>query len=80
MLYLPSYSPDFNPFEQAFSKFKALLQESGERTRVGLWSAIAHILELYRRAECRNLFRHSGYLSYLIGNSYSDNYYLFWIF
>jgi transposase len=59
LLYLPPYSPDLNPIEQA--KLKALLRKAGERTRDGLWNAIAHILKLYSPAECRNLFRHSGY-------------------
>jgi transposase len=61
LLYLPPYSPDLNPIEQAFAKLKALLRKAGERTRDGLWNAIAHILKLYSPAECRNLFRHSGY-------------------
>ena len=61
LLYLPPYSPDLNPIEQAFAKLKALLRKAGERTRDGLWNAIAHILKLYSPDECRNLFRHSGY-------------------
>ena len=65
LLYLPPYSPDLNPIEQAFAKLKALLRKAGERTRDGLWNAIAHILKLYLKlyspAECPNLFRHSGY-------------------
>jgi transposase len=61
LLYLPSYSPDLNPIEQAFAKLKALLRKVGERTRDGLWKAIGHILKLYSPDECRNLFRNSGY-------------------
>jgi transposase len=61
LLDLPPDSPDLNPLEQAFAKLKALLPKPGERTRDGLWNAIAHILKLYSPAECRNLFRHSGY-------------------
>jgi transposase len=61
LLDLPPDSPDLNPIEQAFAKLKALLRKPGERTRDGLWNAIAHILKLYSPAECRNLFRHSGY-------------------
>ena len=56
LLDLPPYSPDLNPIEQAFAKLKALLRKAGERTRDGLWNAIAHILKLYSPAECRNLF------------------------
>ena len=59
LLYLPPYN--LNPIEQAFAKLKALLRKAGERTRDGLWNAIAHILKLYSPAECRNLFRQSGY-------------------
>src|SRR3954468_8997689 len=61
LLYLPPYSPDLNPIEQAFAKLKALLRKVGERTRDGLWKAIGHILKLYSPDECRNLFRNSGY-------------------
>ena len=61
LLYLPPYSPDLNPIEQAFAKLKALLRKVGERTRDGLWNAIGHILKLYSPNECRNLFRNLGY-------------------
>ena len=61
LLYLPPYSPDLNPIEQAFAKLKALLRKVGERTRDGLWNAIGHILKLYSSNECRNLFRNLGY-------------------
>ena len=61
LLYLPPYSPDLNPIEQAFAKLKALLRKAAERTRDGLWSAIGRIIDLYRPDECRNLFRNSGY-------------------
>jgi transposase len=61
LLYLPPYSPDLNPIEQAFAKLKALLRKVAERTRDGLWNAIGQILKLYSPDECRNLFRNSGY-------------------
>ena len=61
ILYLPPYSPDLNPIEQAFAKLKALLRKAAERTRDGLWSAIGRTIELYRPDECRNLFRNAGY-------------------
>jgi transposase len=61
LLYLPPYSPALNPIEQAFAKLKALLRKTGERTRDGLWDAIAQILRLIDPDECRNLFRSSGY-------------------
>jgi transposase len=41
LLYLPPYSPDFNPIENAFAKLKALLRKAAERTIEGLWTAIA---------------------------------------
>jgi hypothetical protein len=47
-------------------KLKALLRKAGERTRDGLWSAITHILQLYTPAECRNLFRNSGYSTWSV--------------
>lgn len=61
LLYLPPYSPDLNPIEQAFAKLRALLRKAGERTRDGLWKTIGRIMDLYLPAECRNLFRNAGY-------------------
>jgi transposase len=61
LLYLPPYSPDLNPIEQAFAKFKALLRKAAERTREGLWNAIGRTIDLLPPAECRNLFRKAGY-------------------
>ena len=56
LLYLPPYSPDFNPIEQAFSKFKALLRKAAARTLDDLWNAIAAILPAFTPQECRNYF------------------------
>lgn len=61
ILFLPPYSPDLNPIEQAFAKLKAMLRKAAERTRDGLWNAIARIIEIYKPAECLNLFRNAGY-------------------
>ena len=47
LLYLPPYSPDFNPIENAFAKLKALLRKAAERTVEGLWSAIGQLIDLY---------------------------------
>ena len=44
LLYLPPYSPDFNPIENAFAKLKALLRKAAERTVEGLWSKIGQLL------------------------------------
>ena len=46
--YLPPYSPDFNPVENAFAKLKALLKKTAARTIGGLWDAIGRVLDLFR--------------------------------
>jgi transposase len=61
LLYLPPYSPDLNPIEQAFAKLKALLRKAGERTVEGLWAFLGGALDLFGPDECRNYFRHCGY-------------------
>ena len=47
--YLPPYSPDLNPIEQAFAKLKALLRKAAERRVDGLWNTIGQLLDLFRR-------------------------------
>jgi transposase len=59
--YLPQYSPDLNPIEMPFSKFKAFLQKVSERTVRGLCRRIGSFVPTLGRAECRNYFRHAGY-------------------
>jgi transposase len=61
LLFLPPYSPDFNPIEQAFAKLKAHLRKAAERTIHGLWNAIGRILDLYAPQECANYFASTGY-------------------
>jgi transposase len=61
--YLPKYSPDLNPIELPFSKFKALLRKAAERTVPGLHRAIRSILPKLSPQECANYFRHAGYAS-----------------
>lgn len=61
LLYLPPYSPDFNPIENAFAKLKALLRKAAERTVEGLWNAIGRISELFSPTECANYFSAAGY-------------------
>ena len=56
LLYLPPYSPDFNPIEKAFAKLKALLRKAAARTRDELWDAIADALDAFPPDECCNLF------------------------
>jgi transposase len=61
ILYLPPYSPDLNPIEQAFAKLKALLRKAAARTREALWGAIGHVLDSFSPGECRNYLANSGY-------------------
>ncbi|MGH8519499.1 MAG: transposase, partial [Panacagrimonas sp.] len=61
LLYLPPYSPDFNPIENAFAKLKALLRKAAEPTVDGLWDAIGHIIDLFTPSECANYFAAAGY-------------------
>tara|TARA_B100000676_G_C17928701_1_gene759610 strand:- start:121 stop:633 length:513 start_codon:yes stop_codon:yes gene_type:complete len=59
--YLPPYSPDFNPIELAFSKFKKLLRDGAERTSDKLWDLCGQALDFFTASECSNYFRHCGY-------------------
>ncbi|MGZ9409866.1 MAG: IS630 family transposase [Methylocystis sp.] len=61
LLYLPPYSPDFNPIENAFSKLKALLRKAAERTVEGLWDTIGALLPGFTPQECANFFAAAGY-------------------
>ena len=61
LLYLPPYSPDFNPIENAFAKLKALLRKAAEPTVDGLSDAIGHIIDLFTPSECANYFAAAGY-------------------
>src|ERR1700704_37228 len=61
LLYLPPYSPDFNPIEQLFAKLKALLRKAAERSLESLWNRIACLLDAFQPDECANYFRNSGY-------------------
>ena len=60
-LFLPPYSPDFNPIEQAFAKLKAYLRKVAARTKDALWQATADALDAFTPQECANYFRNSGY-------------------
>jgi transposase len=59
--YLPPYSPDLNPIELAFSKFKKLLRDGAARTVDKLWKLCGTILDQFTEIECRNYFTHCGY-------------------
>ena len=59
--FLPPYSPDFNPIEMAFSKFKAFLKKTAARTKADLWDAIAKAIDIFTPQECENYFAAAGY-------------------
>jgi len=61
LLFLPPYSPDFNPIEKAFSKLKALLRKAAERTVERLWAAIGRLIDLFAPDERVNYFLSCGY-------------------
>ena len=61
LLYLPPYSPDFNPIENAFAKLKALLRKAAERIIGGLWAAIGRLIDTFTPSECANYFTAAGY-------------------
>lgn len=59
--YLPPYSPDLNPIETVFSKFKGLIRSRKERTVAALWQACGRVSSLFPEDECRRHLRHAGY-------------------
>ena len=63
-MFLPAYSPDLNPIEQAFSKLKAHLRKAEARTFEALWRAIGDICDLFEPQECWNYLRAAGYASH----------------
>jgi transposase len=60
-LFLPPYSPDLNPIEEAFAKVKALLRRAGSRTRETLVEAMGWALEAVTVPDARRFFEHCGY-------------------
>ncbi len=61
VLYLPPYSPDLNPIEEAFAKLKALLRRAGARTREALIEAMGKALDAVTASDARGFFEHRGY-------------------
>ena len=61
LLFLPPYSPDFNPIEMAFSKLKAFLKKTSARTKDDLWDAVAVGIQTFTPQECENYFAAAGY-------------------
>lgn len=62
-LFLPKYSPDLNPIEQAFAKLKTLLRKAKARTYDALWRAVGDICDLFHPDECWNFLRNAGYVA-----------------
>jgi transposase len=61
LIYLPPYSPDFNPIEEAFAKLKTLLRKAEARSREVLIEAMGQALEALTSRDARNFFEHRGY-------------------
>ncbi len=61
MLYLPGYSPDYNPIEEAFSKIKEILRRAAARTREALLEALGLALSAVSREDASGFFEHAGY-------------------
>jgi transposase len=61
LLYLPSYSPDFNPIEEAFSKIKGLIGKAQARTREALLEAMGTTISVVTAQDARGFFEHCGY-------------------
>jgi transposase len=61
LVYLPPYSPDFSPIEEAFSKIKALLRKAKARTRLALLGAIGRALWAITPQDAAGYFGHCGY-------------------
>ena len=61
LLFLPPYSPDYNPIEQVFAKLKARLRTVAARTQATLWHAVGAALSAFPPAECAHYIAHAGY-------------------
>jgi transposase len=61
LLYLPPYSPDLNPIEEAFSKIKGTLGKAGARTGEGLIEALGAAISAVSAGDAQGLFKHGGY-------------------
>ena len=61
VLYLPPYSPDLNPIENAFSKLKTMLRKLKLRTMDELWKKLGQLCDICSPEECKNYFKNAGY-------------------
>ena len=69
-MYLPPYSPDFNPIENVFSKLKTLVRKSKLRTVETLWKKLGELCDIFSTQECKNYFRHAGYKKIVCQNHF----------
>ena len=61
LIYLPAYSPDLNPIEEAFSKIKGMLRRAGARTKEALLEVLGEALSALSAQDTRGYFEHAGY-------------------
>ena len=61
LIYLPAYSPDLNPIEEAFSKIKGILRRAGARTKEALLEVLGEALSAVSAQDARGYFEHAGY-------------------
>ena len=59
--FLPPYSPDLNPIEQAFAKLKQFVRSAAPRTRETLWNTLGSAVGRFSAKQCQNFFTHAGY-------------------
>ena len=63
LFFLPKYSPDLNPIEQAFAKIKHWMRQAQKRTIEELWRYLGHLIGTIKPQECANFFKNAGYAS-----------------
>ncbi len=61
LIYLPAYSPDFNPIEEAFSKIKSIVRRAGARTKDALIDVLSEALSAISVQDAGGYFEHAGY-------------------
>jgi transposase len=61
LVYLPAYSPDYNPIEEAFAKIKNLLRKAAARSKEALVEAVGAALSAITAEDIRGYFQHAGY-------------------
>jgi len=61
LIYLPAYSPDFNPIEEAFAKIKGMVRQAGARTKGALVDVLGEALSAVSDQDARGYFEHAGY-------------------